>query len=85
MGQRYGSVFASRNSQGLDSGASIEPGVVKTEFTSQMRDVRQAVEERPGDMEQLESADVAAAILVAVTQPPRVNGNILTLYPAHQA
>ena len=42
---------------------SIEPGAVKTEFTSQMRDdVRQAVD-----------ADVAAAISFAVTQPPRLN------------
>ncbi len=43
-------------------------------------DVREAVERRLGDMEQLESEDVAAAILYAVTQPPRVNVNILTLY-----
>jgi NADP-dependent 3-hydroxy acid dehydrogenase YdfG len=65
---------------------SIEPGAVKTEFTSHMRDdVRQAVEARLGDMEQLESADVAAAILFAVTQPRRVNVNILTLYPTQQA
>jgi len=65
---------------------SIEPGAVKTEFVSQMRDdVREAVEQRLGDMEQLESEDVAAAILYAVTQPPRVNVNILTLYPTEQA
>jgi NADP-dependent 3-hydroxy acid dehydrogenase YdfG len=65
---------------------SIEPGAVKTEFTLRMRDdVRQAVEERLGDMEQLGSADVAAAILFAVTQPRRVNVNILTLYPTQQA
>lgn len=65
---------------------SIEPGAVRTEFTQNMRDdVRQAVELRLGDMEQLESADIAAAILYAVTQPPRVNVNILTLYPTEQA
>jgi NADP-dependent 3-hydroxy acid dehydrogenase YdfG len=65
---------------------SIEPGAVKTEFTSQMRaDVRKAVELRLGDMEQLESEDIAAAILYAVTQPHRVNVNILTLYPTQQA
>lgn len=65
---------------------SIEPGAVKSEFVSQMRaDVREAVERRLGNMEQLESADVAAAILYAVTQPARVNVNILTLYPAGQA
>jgi NADP-dependent 3-hydroxy acid dehydrogenase YdfG len=64
----------------------IEPGAVKTEFTSHMRaDVREAVERRLGDMEQLESEDIAAAILYAVTQPKRVNVNILTLYPTEQA
>ncbi|WP_407160106.1 SDR family oxidoreductase [Bradyrhizobium sp. STM 3557] len=65
---------------------SIEPGAVKTEFVSHMRpDVRQAVEDRLGDMEQLESEDIATAILYAVTQPRRVNVNILTLYPTQQA
>jgi NADP-dependent 3-hydroxy acid dehydrogenase YdfG len=65
---------------------SIEPGAVKTEFVSHMRDdVRAAVEQRLGDMDQLESEDVAAAILYAVTQPQRVNVNILTLYPTEQA
>ena len=65
---------------------SIEPGAVKTEFTAHMRDdVRKAVEQRLGDMEQLESEDVAAAIVYAVTQPRRVNVNILTLYPTEQA
>ena len=64
----------------------VEPGAVKTEFISHMRaDVREAVEQRLGDMEQLESEDVAAAILYAVTQPRRVNVNILTLYPTQQA
>jgi hypothetical protein len=32
-----------------------------------------------GDMEQLESDDIAAAVVYAVTQPRRVNVNILTL------
>ena len=64
----------------------IEPGAVRTEFTSRMRaDVREAVERRLGDMEQLESDDVATAILYAVKQPRRVNVNILTLYPTQQA
>jgi NADP-dependent 3-hydroxy acid dehydrogenase YdfG len=65
---------------------SIEPGAVKTEFTSHMREeVRRSVEQRLGDMEQLEAEDIAAAILYAVTQPRRVNVNILTLYPTQQA
>ncbi|TXI05491.1 MAG: SDR family NAD(P)-dependent oxidoreductase [Rhizobium sp.] len=64
----------------------VEPGAVKTEFVSHMRpDVRQSVRERLGDMVQLEKEDVANAILYAVTQPPRVNVNILTLYPTRQA
>lgn len=65
---------------------SVEPGAVRTEFTAQMRDeVRSSVEQRLGDMVQLESEDVAAAILFAVTRPPHVNVNILTLYPTQQA
>ncbi len=36
-------------------------------------------------MEQLEADDIAATILYAVTQRPRVNINILTIYPTHQA
>jgi NADP-dependent 3-hydroxy acid dehydrogenase YdfG len=65
---------------------TIEPGAVKTEFTARMReDVRRSVEQRLGDMEQLESADIAAAVIYAVTQPRRVNINILTLYPTQQA
>lgn len=65
---------------------SVEPGAVSTEFISQMRpEVRDAVEKRLGDMELLEGQDVAAAIIYAVTQPKRVNVNILTLYPAQQA
>lgn len=64
----------------------IEPGAVRTEFTANMRDdVRLAVEQRLGDMEQLESEDIAAAMLYAVSQPPRVNVNILTVYPTQQA
>jgi NADP-dependent 3-hydroxy acid dehydrogenase YdfG len=65
---------------------SIDPGAVRTEFVAQMRDdVRAAVEQRLGDMEQLTSDDVAGAILYAVTQPRHVNVNILTLYPTQQA
>src|SRR5262249_19932011 len=64
---------------------TIEPGAVRTEFVAQMRsEVQQAVTARLGDMEQLESEDIAAAILYAVTQPRRVNVNILTLYPTAQ-
>ena len=65
---------------------TIEPGAVRTEFVSHMRDeIRASVEQRLGDMVQLESDDIAAAILYAVTQPRHVNVNILTLYPTQQA
>jgi NADP-dependent 3-hydroxy acid dehydrogenase YdfG len=64
----------------------VEPGAVRTEFTSQMRpEVRASVEQRLGDMEQLEADDIASAVLYAVTQPRRVNINILTIYPTQQA
>lgn len=36
-------------------------------------------------MEQLESEDIAPAMLYAVSQPPRVNVDILTFYPTQQA
>jgi len=65
---------------------SIEPGAVNTSFVAQMRpDVQSAVKQRLGDLEQLEPDDIANAIVYAVTQPPRVNVNILTLYPTEQA
>jgi len=64
----------------------VEPGAVRTGFVAQMRpDVQAAVKDRLGDMEQLESEDIANAILYTVTQPQRVNVNILTLYPTEQA
>jgi NADP-dependent 3-hydroxy acid dehydrogenase YdfG len=64
----------------------VEPGAVSTEFISQMRtDVRDAVNTRLVGMDLLKAEDVAAAILYAVTQPKRVNVNILTLYPSEQA
>jgi NADP-dependent 3-hydroxy acid dehydrogenase YdfG len=56
-----------------------------TEFGSRMRDdVRQSIEQGLGRVEQLESEDIAAVVLYAVTQPQRVNVNILTLYPTEQ-
>jgi NADP-dependent 3-hydroxy acid dehydrogenase YdfG len=64
----------------------IDPGAVKSEFLSHMRaDIRQSVEDRLGEMEQLESEDIAEAVLYAVSQPRRVNVNILTIYPTEQA
>lgn len=63
----------------------IEPGAVRSEFISNMRpDVQKRVEQRLVDIEMLESADVADAILYALTAPARVNVSILTLYPTSQ-
>jgi NADP-dependent 3-hydroxy acid dehydrogenase YdfG len=45
---------------------------------------RRTATERDGRIE-ASGEDIAASILYAVTQPERVNVNILTLYPAEQA
>ena len=65
----------------------IEPGVVATELTEHIPDeeTRTNYEARVGEMEPLESEDVAAAILYAVTQPRRVNVNEILIRPLDQA
>jgi len=65
----------------------IEPGVVATELTSHIPDeeTRTSYEARVGEMEPLESEDIAAAILYAVTQPRRVNVNEILIRPLDQA
>lgn len=61
----------------------IEPGAVRTEFTANMRDGGgRAPAGRHGATGE---RDIAAAMLYAVSQPPRVNVNILTFYPMQQA
>ena len=64
----------------------IEPGVVATELTDHIPDeeTRTNYEARVGEMEPLESEDVAAAILYAVTQPRRVNVNEILIRPLDQ-
>lgn len=64
----------------------IEPGVVATELTHHIPDkeTRTSYEGRVGEMEPLESEDIAAAILYSVTQPRRVNVNEILIRPLDQ-
>lgn len=64
----------------------IEPGAVKTELISHMThaDSKQQMEEWMGKMIPLEAEDIAAAIVYAVTQPPRVNVNEILIRPTEQ-
>jgi NADP-dependent 3-hydroxy acid dehydrogenase YdfG len=64
----------------------IEPGAVATELTEHITD--QAAKERVrgwiSQMTPLEAEDIAAAIVYAVTQPPRVNVNEILIRPTDQ-
>lgn len=65
----------------------IEPGLVDTEINDQYIDdpiVKQRSEERRKTVTPLQSEDVAAAIVYAVTQPPRVNVNEILIRPTEQ-
>lgn len=64
----------------------IEPGLVATELPQHITDA--AAQERAknfyGSITTLESEDIAAAIIYAVTQPPRVNVNEILIRPTEQ-
>ncbi|MEP0859585.1 SDR family oxidoreductase [Trichocoleus sp. DQ-U1] len=64
----------------------IEPGMVDTEIDSHITDpiAKQRTEERRKSIVPLHSEDVAAAIVYAVTQPPRVNVNEILIRPTDQ-
>ncbi|MBD2541230.1 SDR family oxidoreductase [Coleofasciculus sp. FACHB-SPT36] len=64
----------------------IEPGMVDTEIDSHITDpiAKQRTEERRKSIVPLQSEDVAAAIVYAVTQPPRVNINEILIRPTDQ-
>ncbi|GGO33683.1 SDR family NAD(P)-dependent oxidoreductase [Deinococcus humi] len=64
----------------------IEPGVVATELTDHIThtQTKDAYEGRIKDMEALQSEDIAAAVVYAVTQPERVNVNELLIRPLDQ-
>lgn len=64
----------------------IEPGVVATELTDHIThtQTKDMYEGRIKDMEMLQSEDIAAAVVYAVTQPERVNVNELLIRPLDQ-
>lgn len=64
----------------------IEPGMVVTELPDHITNptMKAALFERKATMEPLESEDIAAAVLYAVTQHPRVNVNEILIRPTLQ-
>ena len=64
----------------------IEPGAVATELRDHITvpEVRDEINQWAESMEQLESEDIAAAIVYAVTQPERVNVNEILIRPTDQ-
>ena len=64
----------------------IEPGLVLTELGDHIpnAEVKARLEKRKQAMEGLESEDIAAAILYAVSQHPRVNVNEILIRPTDQ-
>ncbi|QSJ17377.1 SDR family NAD(P)-dependent oxidoreductase [Nostoc sp. UHCC 0702] len=64
----------------------IEPGLVDTEINDHITDpiTKQRFEERRNSIIPLQSEDVAAAIVYAVTQPQRVNVNEILIRPTDQ-
>ncbi|MBR8840145.1 MAG: SDR family NAD(P)-dependent oxidoreductase [Stigonema ocellatum SAG 48.90 = DSM 106950] len=64
----------------------IEPGLVDTEINNHITDIvaKQRIEERRQSITPLQSEDIAAAILYAVTQPAHVNVNEILIRPTGQ-
>lgn len=64
----------------------IEPGLVDTQINDLISDpiAKQHFEERRKAITPLQSEDIAAAIIYAVTQPPRVNVNEILIRPTGQ-
>ncbi len=63
----------------------IEPGAVDTELSDHIREgVREQVRERFADIKTLEAADVADAIVYAVTRPWHVSLNEVLIRPTEQ-
>lgn len=65
----------------------IEPGAVQTELRDHIthQETKADIESWAQSMTQLESEDIAAAILYAVTAPQRVNVNEILIRPTDQA
>jgi len=64
----------------------IEPGAVATELTQHVTnpEVQERVQKMYNEITTLESEDIAAAIIYAVTQPDRVNVNEILIRPTEQ-
>lgn len=64
----------------------IEPGAVATELTEHITnpDAKRETQEWVHSLRQLQSEDIAAAILYAVTQPEHVNVNEILIRPTDQ-
>lgn len=64
----------------------IEPGLVRTELGDHITNVasKAGLDQRLATMEALTAADIAAAILYAVSQPARVNVNEIVIRPTDQ-
>jgi NADP-dependent 3-hydroxy acid dehydrogenase YdfG len=64
----------------------VEPGIVATGLAEHITDAeaKEALKARIATLTPLESEDVAAAILYALTQPPRVNVNEILVRPTLQ-
>ena len=64
----------------------VEPGVVETELRDHLRpEIREQTRERFSGIEQLEAADIADAIVYAVTRPRRVGINEILVRPTEQS
>jgi NADP-dependent 3-hydroxy acid dehydrogenase YdfG len=64
----------------------IEPGAVATELREHITNqaVKASISQWAESMRQLQSEDIAAAIVYAVTQPPHVNVNEILIRPTDQ-
>lgn len=67
--------------------SAIEPGIVETELADHVTDTgaTEWITDTKGQIEVLESEDVAEAINFLASQPPRVNFQQLTIMPTRQA
>lgn len=65
----------------------VEPGAVATELADHITvdEVREAAKKRFAEMRQLQSEDIANAVVYAVTQPPHVSINEVLVRPTDQA
>jgi NADP-dependent 3-hydroxy acid dehydrogenase YdfG len=63
----------------------VEPGAVNTELRSHNRpEIQEAIAARFGNIERLESEDIADAIAFIVTRPRRIAVNELLVRPTEQ-